>query len=73
MNRSLGETARFTAVLAEYRSVPEVTRSRLYLETLNEALPKIGSVLVVQEGQISPLPLINLPDAQRALNLEASP
>lgn len=72
VNRSLGETARFTAVLAEYRSVPEVTRSRLFLETLTQALPKIGSVLVVQDGQIPPLPLLNLPDAQRAQNSEAS-
>ncbi len=34
VNRALGETARFSAVLAEYRNAPEVTRSRLYLETL---------------------------------------
>src|SRR5690606_20584634 len=32
VNRALGETARLSAVLAEYRNVPEVTRSRLYLE-----------------------------------------
>ena len=73
VNRSLGETARFTAVLLEYRNVPEVTRSRLYLETLNEALPRIGSILVVQDDQIPPLPLLNLPNAQlRTQNLEAS-
>jgi membrane protease subunit HflK len=66
VNRALGETVRFNAVLAEYRSVPDVTRSRLYLETLNEALPRIGSVLVVQEGQVPPLPLLNLRDAQPA-------
>jgi membrane protease subunit HflK len=72
VNRSLGETARFTAVLAEYRSVPQVTRSRLYLETLSETLPRIGSVLIVQDNQIPPLPLFNLPDAQRVQNLEAS-
>lgn len=73
VNRSLGEAARFTSVLAEYRTVPEVTRSRLYLETLNETLPRIGSVLVVQENQISPLPLLNLPELQpRAQNLEAT-
>jgi membrane protease subunit HflK len=65
VNRALGEAARFNAVLAEYRSVPEVTRSRLYLETLNQVLPRIGSVVVVQEGQVSPLPLLNLRDAQR--------
>src|SRR5690606_19881161 len=64
VNRALGEAARFTSVLAEYRGVPEVTRSRLYLETLNEILPQVGSVVVVQnEGQIPPLPLLNLRDA----------
>ncbi|MCY3733321.1 MAG: FtsH protease activity modulator HflK [Chloroflexi bacterium] len=73
VNRALGETARFTAVLSEYRNVPDVTRSRLYLETLNEALPRIGRVLVVQDDQISPLPLLNLPDTQpRTQNLEAA-
>jgi membrane protease subunit HflK len=64
VNRALGEAARFTAVLNEYRNVPDVTRSRLYLEALNDALPQIGSVLVIQEGQVSPLPLLNLRDAQ---------
>jgi len=60
VNRALGESARFSAVLAEYRQAPEVTRSRLYLETLNEVLPQIGQVLVVQDGQVGPLPLLDL-------------
>jgi len=64
VNRSLGETARFDAVLAEYRNVPDVTRSRLYLEALNETLPRVGTVLVIQDGQLPPLPLLNLRDAQ---------
>jgi membrane protease subunit HflK len=58
VNRALGETARFSAVLAEYRDAPEVTRSRLYLEALHAALPRIGTVVVMQEGQV--LPLMNL-------------
>ncbi len=60
VNRAMGESARFSAVLGEYRRVPEVTRSRLYLETLNEVLPGIGQVLVVQDGQIGPLPLMDV-------------
>lgn len=64
VNRALGESARFNAVLAEYRNAPDVTRSRLYLEVLRETLPKVGSVLVVQDGQVPPLPLLNLRDAQ---------
>ena len=64
VNRAQGESARFSAVLAEYQGAPAVTRSRLYLESLTDVLPQIGSVLVVQEGQLPPLPLLNLRDAQ---------
>ncbi len=60
VNRALGESARFTAVLGEYRQVPEVTRSRLYLETLSEVLPNVGQVLVVQDEQVGPLPLLDV-------------
>jgi membrane protease subunit HflK len=60
VNRALGESARFSAVLAEYLQAPEVTRVRLYLETINEVLPDIGQVLVVQDGQMSPLPLLDI-------------
>ncbi|MCU0975989.1 MAG: FtsH protease activity modulator HflK [Steroidobacteraceae bacterium] len=64
VNRALGETSRFDAVLAEYRNAPEVTRSRLYLEALRRTLPKAGSVVMVQDGQVPPVPLLNLRDAQ---------
>lgn len=66
INRARGETARFSAVLAEYRGAPEVTRSRMYLEALQKVLPSVGSVLVVQDGQqLPPLPLLNLRDASK--------
>jgi modulator of FtsH protease HflK len=64
VNRAQGEAQRFSAVLAEYRTAPEVTRTRMYLEALNDALPRIGSVLVVRDGQMPPVPLLNLRDAQ---------
>lgn len=64
VNHARGEAARFSAVLEEYRQAPEVTRSRMYLEALNKTLPKVGSVLVVKDGQMSPVPLLNLRDAQ---------
>lgn len=62
VNRALGETARFSAVLAEYRNAPKVTRSRMYLETLHAVLPRVGSVVVMKEGQV--LPLLNLKDGE---------
>lgn len=60
VNRARGEAARFTAILEEYRNVPEVTRRRLYLEMIDQVLPKLGRVYVVEEGQMSPIPLLNL-------------
>ncbi len=74
VNRALGEATRFTAVMTEYQNAPEVTRSRLYLETLHQTLPRVGSVVVVQDGQVPPLPLLNLRDAQpqQVRNLEAN-
>lgn len=64
VNRAHGETARFLAMLKEYSAVPEVTRSRLYLESMAEVLPKVGQVIVVQEDQVGPLPLMNIRDAR---------
>jgi membrane protease subunit HflK len=63
-NQALGEAARFRSILAEYKEAPEVTRRRMYLETLSTVLPQIGSVLVIQEGQSAPVPLLHLREGQ---------
>ncbi len=54
-----GEASRFKQVLAEYRKAPEVTRKRLYLESMESVLSKSSKVLVdVKEGNnIMYLPL----------------
>ena len=64
VNQAKGETARFSSILAEYRSAPEVTRTRMYLETLNQVLPKVGAVYVVQNGGTGPIPLLNMRDVR---------
>ncbi len=45
-----GEAARFLAVLAEYEKAPEVTRKRLYLETVEDVLGKTNKVMLDVEG-----------------------
>jgi membrane protease subunit HflK len=60
INRALGDADRFKAVVREYRQAPEVTRRRLYLETLDNALPKAGQVIIVEPGSTAPLPLMNI-------------
>ena len=48
--RSQGEAQRFTQLLAEYQRSPDVTRERLYLETLQEVLSNSSKVLLDVEG-----------------------
>ncbi len=60
VNRAEGDAARFRSLYAEYRKAPEVTRQRMYLETLNDILPKMGSKFIVDEDLQGVLPLLNL-------------
>lgn len=46
VNEAQGEASRFTAVLAEYEKAPEVTRKRLYLETMEEVLGGVDIILL---------------------------
>jgi membrane protease subunit HflK len=59
-NEAKGDAARFTALLAEYQKAPEVTRRRIYIETLQDVLPGIRSKIIVDGSTGSILPLLNL-------------
>ncbi len=48
--RADGEAQRFTQLLTEYQRSPEVTRERLYLETMQEVLGNTSKVLIAVEG-----------------------
>jgi membrane protease subunit HflK len=54
-----GRTARFDALLTEYKLAPEVTRQRLYLETMEEVLPEVDK-MVIEPGAASVIPLISM-------------
>lgn len=60
INEAEGDIARFNALLEEYNKAPEVTRRRIYIETLQEVLPNIRSKIIVDEQTRSILPLLNL-------------
>lgn len=60
INEAEGDVARFSALLAEYRKAPEVTRRRIYIETLQDVMPGIRSKIIVDEETRSILPLLNL-------------
>ena len=60
VNNSQGDANRFKAIYREYARAPLVTRKRLYLETINVILPKIGKKIIFDEKQKNILPLLNL-------------
>lgn len=60
VNEAQGQTSRFTALMEEYEQSPEVTRQRLYLETMEKVLPQVEEVVVIDREQKSLLPLLNL-------------
>jgi membrane protease subunit HflK len=63
VNRAEGEAARFNALFAEYQRAPEVTRRRLYLETMGDVLPKAGRKIIVDDEVRGLVPLLNLDGA----------
>ena len=64
VNEAEGDVARFSALLAEYSKAPEVTRRRIYIETLQDVMPNIHSKIIVDERTHGILPLLNL-DSQK--------
>ena len=65
VNEAVGEASRFTAVLGEYEKAPEVTRKRLYLETMESVLGGVDIILLDEgegggQGVVPYLPLNDL-------------
>jgi len=52
-----GEAARFEALLAEYQRAPKVTHERLYIETMEQVLPKVRT-LIIEPGTATLLPYL---------------
>jgi modulator of FtsH protease HflK len=67
VNRAQGESARFRAVHQAYRRAPEVTRRRLYLETMERVIPATGGRLFLDKDATGILPLLSLDRFKPAL------
>ena len=57
-----GDASKFLAVYEEYSKAPDVTRRRLYLETLGQVVPKLGRKIIMDEDSQQILPLLQLGD-----------
>ncbi len=60
VNEAQGDVARFRDVLVQYRKAPAITKKRLYFETMQDIIPKIGKIVVIDEKVKSVLPFLNL-------------
>ena len=53
VNEANGNAEKFLKILEEYKKAPEITRQRLYLETMSELLPKIKDKIIVDDKGLS--------------------
>jgi len=60
INEAEGDVAAFNALLFEYLKAPEVTKLRIYLETMGEVLPLVRKKVIIDESVKGLLPLLNL-------------
>jgi membrane protease subunit HflK len=65
-NEAEGDVNRFNALLAEYTKAPEVTRRRIYLETMAEILPEMNNKIIIDDKATNFLPMLQLPAAKKA-------
>jgi len=59
-NKALGDAQRFESIYEEYRKAPQVTRRRMYLETMGALVPQLGRKVIVDEKARGVLPLLQL-------------
>ncbi len=57
VNKARGEASKFDSIYAEYAKAPEVTRQRIYLETMNDVMQNVGRKLITDEEASGILPL----------------
>ncbi len=60
VNNARGEASKFNAVFKEYMKAKEVTRQRIYLETMNDVMKQVGRKLITDEEATGILPLFQL-------------
>ncbi len=68
INDAQGETTRFLDIFKEYKNAQDVTRKRMYLETMEAIIPKVQSVYVIDKDQQAPLPLLNITGSKGLLD-----
>jgi len=68
VNRAQGDSAKFTSVYNEYVKAKDVTKTRIYLESMLEIIPKLGAKYIIDSDQKNILPFLNMGKENPILN-----
>jgi membrane protease subunit HflK len=60
VNEADGDASRFNAVFTEFLKAPEVTKRRIYIETMQKVVPNLGKKIIIDEEASQILPLLQL-------------
>jgi len=60
VNTSEGEVSRFNDLYTEYVKAPQVTKQRIFLETMEDIIPKMGKKIIMDENGNNVLPLLQM-------------
>jgi|TARA_A100001015_G_scaffold45794_1_gene50596 membrane protease subunit HflK len=60
VNRAQGEVSRFNDLYEEYIKAPEVTKRRIFLETMQDVIPNMGQKIITDDKGNSVIPLLQL-------------
>lgn len=55
-----GDTSRFIQILKEYRKAKNITKTRLYIETMEEVLPSVKKIIIEDKTGKNVLPILPL-------------
>ncbi|MGD8326054.1 MAG: FtsH protease activity modulator HflK [Sphingomonadales bacterium] len=68
VNRAQGEASRFLAVYGQYAQAKDVTRRRIYLETMEDILQGMDKIIVDQSAGQGVVPYLPLPEVEKRRN-----
>lgn len=60
VNRARGDADKFLAIWQEYSRARDVTRRRMYLETMLEVMPRVKEVYIIDDKQSNLIPLLQM-------------
>lgn len=60
VNTAEGEVSRFNDLYTEYLKAPQVTKQRIFLETMEDIIPKMGKKIIMDENGNNVLPLLQM-------------